>query len=286
MKVMGTTAGADYRPEVDGLRAVAVLAVVLFHAELGCRGGFVGVDVFFVISGFLITGLLRREWARGEFRLGEFWVRRVRRLGPALALVVGCTLAVGWGWLLPVDYERLGKSVVAVGGLVPNIFFWKQVAYFTPAAEAQSLLHTWSLGVEEQFYLLFPLVWLAGMRWTKGGGGWWWVVGACSFGLCVYGSYRFASANFYLLPTRAWELLLGVGLAMSPGPGPQARRWAELLGWLGLLARWLGLIGRRAFQGGRRWCRVWARRWCCGRTRGGWFQWGGCWRGGRWCSWG
>ena len=151
-------AGIGYRPEIDGLRALAVVPVVMFHLGLGFPGGFVGVDVFFVISGFLITGIIRRGLENETFSLAEFWERRIRRIFPAVFVVVAATLAVGYWLLLPNELEELGKSSVAQALLLANVYFWRDTGYFAGPAEFKPLLHTWSLAVEEQFYLFFPLV--------------------------------------------------------------------------------------------------------------------------------
>ena len=231
-----------YRAYVDGLRAVAVLPVLFFHANLGFTGGYVGVDIFFVISGYLITGLILKDLAAGQFHLVRFWERRVRRILPAIAVVVLASLAAGWFLLLPQAFKELGESTAAQTLLVSNLYFWVKswmgVGYFTPDAEVKPLLHTWSLAVEEQFYLFFPLLLLALKRFARhylvpaiG------LCGVLSFGLSVYCSYYYASANFYFLPPRAWELLVGAFLAATPGlVRSAAGRLAELLSWVGLLA--------------------------------------------------
>src|SRR5690606_33523639 len=159
-----------WRADVDGLRAVAVLAVVAYHAFPGLvPGGFVGVDVFFVISGFLITALLRDELAAGgRIRLGHFYVRRIRRLFPALVLVLAACLAAGWWLLVPADYAALGRHAAASAGFLANLAFWLEADYFAPAADTLPLLHLWSLGVEEQFYLAWPLLLLLGLRLAGG----------------------------------------------------------------------------------------------------------------------
>jgi peptidoglycan/LPS O-acetylase OafA/YrhL len=148
----------EHRPEIDGLRALAVVPVLLYHAQLAAPGGFVGVDVFFVISGYLITSLLLKTMEEGHLNLLEFWERRVRRIFPALAVVTLATLVVGWFLLLPADYKELAESVCAQTFLASNIFFWRHTSYFGGAADLKPLLHTWSLAVEEQFYLLYPLI--------------------------------------------------------------------------------------------------------------------------------
>jgi peptidoglycan/LPS O-acetylase OafA/YrhL len=151
-----------YRIEIDGLRAVAVLPVILFHAGFASfAGGFVGVDVFFVISGYLITSLLQTEMDAGRFSFRRFYERRVRRLAPALILVMLACLPAAWLLMSPKQLEDFAQSVVAVSVFSSNVLFWIESGYFAPSAELKPLLHTWSLAVEEQFYLFFPmLLWL------------------------------------------------------------------------------------------------------------------------------
>ena len=155
----------EYRADIDGLRAIAILPVVFFHAGFGfAQGGFVGVDVFFVISGYLITSLIHREMVAGEFSLVRFYERRVRRLFPALFAVIAACAAVATWLLLPPDLRYFGGSLFATTLFSSNIFFWLEAGYFDVAAERKPLLHTWSLAVEEQFYLLFPLFLLLALR--------------------------------------------------------------------------------------------------------------------------
>lgn len=205
-----------YYAHVDGLRAIAVLFVILFHYDLGVSGGYVGVDVFFVISGFLITSLLVRD---EEFRLREFWVRRARRILPALFLVLAATSFAAWFLFLPADFRTLGESLIAQLAFVQNVVFWRASGYFSEPSESNPLLHTWSLAVEEQFYLGLPLLLLACRRWKTAGlrlaffG-----LAFLSFWLGVVGLRYFPSAAFYLLPSRAWELLLGGLVALMPVP--------------------------------------------------------------------
>jgi peptidoglycan/LPS O-acetylase OafA/YrhL len=147
-----------YRPDIDGLRAVAVIPVVLFHAGVGIfSGGYVGVDVFFVISGYLITSIIASELDKGSFSIPAFYQRRVRRIFPALVAVMLFCALVGYMILTPTDYQTLGKSVLAASFFVSNVFFWKEVGYFAAPASEMPLLHTWSLAIEEQFYLFFPV---------------------------------------------------------------------------------------------------------------------------------
>ena len=148
-----------YRRDIDGLRAIAILAVILFHAfPRGLRGGFVGVDVFFVISGFLIGGIIEREIRERRFTLTHFYARRARRIFPALIVVLISVVATGALILLPGEYRQLGVHVAGGVGFVENIILYRESGYFDTASESKPLLHLWSLAVEEQFYLFFPLL--------------------------------------------------------------------------------------------------------------------------------
>src|SRR6185436_1573279 len=148
---------STYRPDIDGLRAVAVLSVVGFHAASRfVPGGYVGVDIFFVISGYLITSIIARQLNQGRFSLVDFYARRCKRIFPSLIIVLLAVLAYGWLVLLPNEYERLGEHIAAGAGFVSNFVFWRESGYFDKVAESKPLLHLWSLGIEEQFYLLWP----------------------------------------------------------------------------------------------------------------------------------
>jgi peptidoglycan/LPS O-acetylase OafA/YrhL len=202
-----------YRPDIDGLRALAVLAVVAFHGfPTYVTGGFVGVDVFFVISGFLISGIILSETDDGSFSLKRFYGRRCRRIFPALLLVLFVSLFLGWRLLLPDDFARLGKQLAASAAFVSNFYFWFQSGYFSPDAQTFPLLHLWSLGVEEQFYIAWPLIIIFLRRRPS------WiilaivVVGFSSFFLNVALANNH-EADFYSPLTRAWELMLGAALA-------------------------------------------------------------------------
>lgn len=240
-----------YRRDIDGLRAVAVLSVVLFHAfPAVLRGGFIGVDIFFVISGFLITSILLRELEAGSFSFAGFYARRVRRIFPALVLVLGSCLAFGWLALFPDEYQQLGKHVVGGAGFAANFFYWAQVGYFDTAADTKPLLHLWSLGIEEQFYILWPVVLLLGWRLRMNLLAVAAVLALASFAVNLGGIADHPTATFYSPASRAWELLLGAGLAcLHARPGGGASRLAvapNLLSWLGaaLLAAGLVLITR------------------------------------------
>lgn len=201
----------DHRKEIDGLRAVAVLAVVFCHAGFPLfGGGFVGVDIFFVISGYLITSIILRELAGGKFSLSGFYERRARRILPALYLVILLSLPAAWLWLWPEDFRNFAKSLGYVVSFASNVHFYREIGYFEPDVELRPLLHTWSLGVEEQYYILFPLIML--LCWRFGSRYLLLVLSlaaALSFGVAQYGLERFPEASFYLLPSRAWELLVG-----------------------------------------------------------------------------
>lgn len=231
---------AGYRPEIDGLRALAILAVVLFHADLGLTGGFVGVDVFFVLSGYLITSLILKDLSRGTFSFWTFYERRARRIVPALVVVVLATLVAGWWLLLPEDYAALGVSAWMQSLGVANLHFWRATGYFLGAATEKPLLHTWSLAVEEQFYVVAPiLLWLgfgsAAAPRTRRLGWWMGLSLVGSFALALAGMPRAPGATFYLMPTRAWELLIGSCLAWWPRLGAGAGRpLREVAAWLGL----------------------------------------------------
>ena len=149
----------DYRPDIDGLRAIAVLAVIGFHAfPAWFRGGFVGVDVFFVISGYLISTILLTGMERGSFRFWQFYIRRIRRIFPALIVVLLACMVAGWLLLFSFEYKALGKHVAGSAAFVSNFVLWNEAGYFDKAAVAKPLLHIWSLGIEEQFYIVWPLL--------------------------------------------------------------------------------------------------------------------------------
>lgn len=224
-----------YRPDIDGLRAVAIVPVVLFHAGVPqFQGGFVGVDVFFVISGFLITGLLRQEIDAGTFSLAGFYERRIRRLLPALCAMLLATAAVATWLLLPADLADFGKSVLATSVFASNVLFWQQSGYFGRAAVEIPLLHTWSLAVEEQFYILFPLF----LAWVAARGRHLavtatWAVTVASFIASVALLAVDRDAAFYLAPSRAWELGLGALLALGAFPPSHRRGVRHVVGALG-----------------------------------------------------
>lgn len=231
----------DYRREIDGLRALAVVAVILFHAGFETfSGGFVGVDVFFVISGYLITTIILVELERGTFSIAGFYERRARRILPALFIVMLVCLPFAWFWLLPSDMKEFSRSLVAVSVFASNFLFLRNSGYFDSAAELKPLLHTWSLAVEEQYYIFFPLLlmlsWRLGKRWLLVLLG---IVGIASLALAQWASLARPAVAFYVLITRGWELLIGAFaafyLANKTAPAYTSRYVAEVAGWSGLL---------------------------------------------------
>ncbi len=230
-----------YRPEVDGLRTLAVLPVILFHAGFeSFSGGYVGVDVFFVISGYLITTILHSEIRDGRFSIVRFYERRARRILPALFFVCAVTAAFCWAWMTPAHFRDFAQSLVAVNLFSSNILFWLQSGYFDGASELKPLLHTWSLAVEEQFYLIFPLLLLALRRArprtlfaTLA------ALGLLSLAVAELRIGPAPSEAFYLLHTRAWELGAGAltAVALADGPRPLlSPRVAAGVGLAGLAA--------------------------------------------------
>jgi peptidoglycan/LPS O-acetylase OafA/YrhL len=200
-----------YRPEIDGLRALAVVPVILFHAGFELfSGGFVGVDVFFVISGYLITTILIEDIENKRFSIVNFYERRARRILPALFFVMLVCIPFAWMWMLPSQMKDFSQSLIAVSLFASNILFWRKSGYFAAAAEEKPLLHTWSLAVEEQYYVLFPIFLILAWRFGKNRVFWMIVVmAAISLLLSEWGWRNKSTANFYLAPTRAWELFAG-----------------------------------------------------------------------------
>jgi len=212
---------SGYRADIDGLRALAVLPVVLYHAGLGLTGGFVGVDVFFVISGFLITSLIQKDLEQGRFSLAEFYERRIRRIFPALFAVIGASFVAAGLLFMPPEFALFAESAITTAVFSSNILFFLQAGYFDSEALMKPLLHTWSLAVEEQFYILFPLLLMTlrsfsrerllltvGLLW------------GASFVASCFASSAYPEAGFYLMPMRFCELAGGALLAIA---GPQLR---------------------------------------------------------------
>ena len=248
-----------YSAALDGIRALAILAVLLYHAAPGMLpGGFTGVDVFFVLSGFLITSIILHDLRAGTFSLGEFYLRRMQRIWPNIILTVLAVVAL-WSLLgMPSTARQVGRHGIWTLANLSNFFIWKTYGdYWGGSGEAAPLLHTWSLAVEEQFYLIFPacLMWLA-RRQRERTAGWLLLAAASSLALCVYLTPLHATAAFYLLPTRVWELLLGAWFACRhlDADARDARSPAlhEFAGWAGLAlvaTGYFAIQGERGFPG-------------------------------------
>jgi peptidoglycan/LPS O-acetylase OafA/YrhL len=241
---MRARAPVAYRPEIDGLRGIAILSVLLNHMDARILpGGYVGVDVFFVISGFLITTIVRRELKSGRFSFWDFYARRAKRLIPAATAMAVITMVVGYLFFLPRELHLLSKSLVAYGAMLSNVFFYRSsISYWDGQAKPWPLLHTWSLSIEEQFYLAYPcLLW--GLARTSLGKQRQVIFAllAASFACSLYQTSVAPRAAFYLLPGRAWELLSGAACALF---GP-VERGAGATNVLGVVA--VGLIGAPMF---------------------------------------
>lgn len=234
---MAAASGIGYRADIDGLRAVAVGSVLVFHTGVGIlNGGFVGVDIFFVISGYLITSILAAELARDRFSIWGFYERRARRILPALAVMMAVTLAIGAVVMLPSDFRDLARAAAATSIFASNVYFWRTSSYFDGSADFKPLLHTWSLGVEEQFYIVFPLLLLLAFRLRGIRAARLLVLAGLvlSFWLSLRAIGRWPEATFYLAPTRGWELLLGAALALGLVPQVPGRLLREGLALAGM----------------------------------------------------
>lgn len=225
----------SFRQDINGLRAIAVIAVVLFHFNASWMpGGFAGVDVFFVISGFLMTGIIFRGIEQENFSILKFYVARANRIIPALAVLCLVLLVFGWFYLTPLDYKALGKHAASSVAFLSNIIYWRESGYFDAASHEKWLLHTWSLSVEWQFYIIYPLVLVAmrkfmsikTMKFLL-------LVGTVlGFVFCVIATYKWPNPSYYLLPTRAWEMMLGGIAYLYPLTLSENRK--KLFGWTGL----------------------------------------------------
>lgn len=230
-----------YRPDIDGLRAVAVLAVLFYHAGVPFfGGGYVGVDVFFVISGYLVTGIIAREIDASQFSILRFYERRARRILPALFAMVACVLVAASIVFLPGDFEGVPRSAIAALGFMANVYLFTQAGYFQASADTMPLLHTWSLGVEEQFYIGLPILLIVIARLPPS---WRWktvaAAAAVSFAWALLKQGDSDGFAFYMLPTRAWEMLAGSLLALGTVPHLAARWLREAMcaaGFAGIFA--------------------------------------------------
>ena len=246
-----------YRADIDGLRAVSILLVVGYHAQSWLLpGGFIGVDVFFVISGFLITRIILTEVEDGTFGLVKFYARRIRRIFPALAVVLAASYLIGWVILLPDEFALLGESIAAGVAFVSNLFLLRQTSYFAPDAADNPLLHLWSLGIEEQFYIFWPLILLTifGLRRRRF---WMTAIAAASFGVSLLIFLGYKEWSFYSPASRAWELLVGGLIAeRSIGKGgiagfrsPRADNLLATIGVLAVVGATIGLDRNSLFPG-------------------------------------
>jgi len=224
-----------FRKDINGLRAIAVIAVVLFHFDPNLvPGGFAGVDVFFVISGFLMTKIIFRGLENETFNLLKFYVSRAKRIIPPLLILCVVLLIFGWNYLTPLDYKALGKHVVSSIVFLSNIIYWKESGYFDAASYEKWLLHTWSLSVEWQFYIVYPVILVAlkktlsldSLKRLI-------IVGTVlGFSFCVFSTIKWPNAAYYLLPTRAWEMMVG-GLAFLYPVNFKYNK-QKLIGWIGI----------------------------------------------------
>jgi peptidoglycan/LPS O-acetylase OafA/YrhL len=227
----------QYRPEIDGLRAVAIVPVILFHTGLEIfSGGFVGVDVFFVISGYLIATIILSELDAGTFSICSFYERRARRILPALLFVMTLCIPAAWFTLTPNDMKDFAQSIFSAATFSSNILFWQESGYFATATELKPLLNMWSLAVEEQYYIIFPIFMIVAWKYFRK-----FVpvvlalVSVCSFSFSQYAAYSYPEANFYLLPTRIWELLIGVFVALYIERIRLSRGVSSFISYLGIM---------------------------------------------------
>lgn len=236
-----------HRNDIDGLRAVAVLAVVAYHAFPNAfPGGFIGVDIFFVISGYLISSLILKNIDNSKFSFTEFYSRRINRLFPALILVLTVVLAFGFTRTIPEEFSKLGKHIFGGAAFVANYLYKFEVGYFDDAAESKPLLHLWSLGVEEQFYIIWPVILVVAYRLRLKTKLLIFILAAVSFALCLYRLQGSPSYAFYMPQTRAWELLAGALLATLPvndaRSSGMSRNLANFFSCTGLLGILIGFI--------------------------------------------
>ncbi len=240
----GRTASHVYRPDIDGLRTIAVLLVVLFHAWPNwLKSGFIGVDIFFVISGFLITSIIIENVAQNRFTISGFYARRVLRIFPALILVLAITLLTGWALLLHGELHQLGKHVASGAGFIANLTLWREVGYFDNDSATKPLLHLWSLGVEEQFYIVWPLMVWGIYRYQLGFLKISCVVFALSFGYSLYATFHSPTEGYFSPATRFWELMVGgISAHLMRHHAVRVAKHATTLTWCGTAMILVGAV--------------------------------------------
>lgn len=235
-------APVDFRADINGLRAYAVVAVLLFHFKIsGFTAGFIGVDIFFVISGFLMTGMIIKSLEDNRLSVAQFYLARIRRIVPALLFLLVSLLGFGYFFLLALDYEALGSQSIYAMGFISNVYFWQTAGYFDAAAHEKWLLHTWTLGVEAQFYVLLPLYLLC--LWSLRPGTRTMIYGLAlafivSLALSILGSQWRPVAAFYLLPTRGWEFVAGGLVFLIGRDAPHINKYSRQIFWSGF-ALWM-----------------------------------------------
>ena len=247
-----------YRSDIDGLRALAVLGVVIYHAfPKVLPGGFSGVDIFFVISGYLISGILYKGHREGGFSFREFYARRIRRLFPALITMLVVVMGYGWVVMLPDEFGQVGKHVAAGSVFIQNVVYWKESGYFDVAANLKPLLHLWSLAVEEQFYIFFPILLVVLWRKPRVLVPAMWILLVVTFVVNVVMSVQNGASDFFLTPYRAWEFLGGSLLAWwhyDRGHEEEVPAYREVMAWSGavMLVGGMILLGKeQAYPGWR-----------------------------------
>lgn len=242
-----------FRKDINGLRAFAVIAVVLFHFNASWMpGGFAGVDVFFVISGFLMTGIIFKGLENNNFSVLNFYVARANRIIPALAALCLALLVFGWFYLTPLEYRALGKHAASSVGFLSNVIYFTEAGYFDAASHEKWLLHTWSLSVEWQFYIIYPLVLLALKRIfsLKALKSLIIVATVIGFIFSVYATYKWPSASYYLFPMRAWEMMLGGVAFLYPIKLQQNnKRLVEILGLILIVGSYIFITGDDPWPG-------------------------------------
>jgi len=236
---------AKYRADIDGLRALAILLVIIYHAFPNVlSGGFIGVDVFFVISGYLISTIIYKHLEKGDFSFSNFYLRRIKRIFPALLAVLITCFAIGWFTLLADEYKQLGKHIAGGAGFMSNLILWNESGYFDAASHTKPLLHLWSLGVEEQFYFIWPVIIWAAWKFQLNLMAVAISIALISFGINIYQIHYLdnLATTFYLPHARFWELMVGAILAQYALKNPiQNKFYQNLQSVLGITLILIGV---------------------------------------------